>query len=219
MLAVGIVDQHHGEHQPVLAVEGAQAEDSGGGLLAASYHSRKQFWIVLVDHRNKVSPIVDDDVGADGNHTADSVFIFRGCGIVDREDVEAVMYKCGRDVVLGRKRVAAGDVHLGSAEGEHLAEVGCLGLQMHRQCYGQAFEGLCLLEFLFESAQERHVVSDPLYLQFARRPKFRIAYLTHCTDVFIVYAKIVISPQESDFRQIAEGFICPCSFVDVFLRD
>ncbi len=50
---------------------------------------------------------------------------------MDSEDVQPLMHKSGRHIVLGRERVASGDIHLGTSFGQNLAKMRGLGLQMH----------------------------------------------------------------------------------------
>ena len=65
------------------------------------------------------------------------------------------------DVVLGRKGVAARYVHIRSACCKHLAEVGCLCLQMDGEGYLEALKWLLEPKFPFQCVQKGHVILDP----------------------------------------------------------
>ena len=52
---------------------------------------------------------------------------------MDGENVQPLMNKGSRDIILGGQRIASGDEHLGTTIGENLAQAGRLGLQMNRQ--------------------------------------------------------------------------------------
>ena len=140
MLAVGIVDEHHREEELLLGVEGDEAVYACGGLLAAAYDVRNELGELAVDAGNQVASIVDDDVRADFKHAADVGLILLGSGSVPGEDIQTRVVEGCRNVVLGGEGIAAGDVHLRTAGGEHLAKVGRLGLKVYGQGYFQALE-------------------------------------------------------------------------------
>ena len=131
MLAVGVVDQHHREFQLAGLVHRLEPQDSCGGLLASAYDIGYQLPVLGMNHIHKVAAIVNDDVRTGRDDLADSVHVFFGGGSVDCEYIQSLVYKRRRDVILRRERIAAGDVHLGSACGEHLTEMCRLGFKMH----------------------------------------------------------------------------------------
>ena len=197
MLAGGVVHEHHRESQPPFTVHRLKAEDSGRGLLAAADDVRNQFWIVLVDHRDKVSPIVNDDVRATLDDTPDAVLIFLGSRPVDSEYVQPLVHKGRGHIVLRGKRVAAGDIHLGTALGQHLAKMRRLGLQMHGKGDLQPLERLSLLKLLLQTFKQRHMMPYPFYLQLPAFPELRVTYLTH-------QCKIYCNIQKCNFRHKGE---------------
>ena len=90
----------------------------------------------------QVSPVVDDDVGTHFQHFSDIVEILFLVAAVDGEDIQALVYQRGGHVVLGAQGVGTGDVHIGPAGGQHLAQMRRLGFQMHAQGHLEPFERL-----------------------------------------------------------------------------
>ena len=64
MFAVGVVYQHHREFQRVILIHGLQADNSGGGLLAAAQHLRDKLGVLVVNEVYQVAAVVDYYVGA-----------------------------------------------------------------------------------------------------------------------------------------------------------
>ena len=174
MLALGVVDQHHGDGELVLAVETLEAEDSGGGLFAAADHLRDELREIRVQGVDEVASVIDDDVGAGGDDFPAVAFVLLGGGVVPCEDVEALVHEGGGDVVLGGEGIAAGDVHVGAAGRQDLAEVRGLRLEVDREGDLEALEGLLLPELFFKAVQKRHVMPYPFYFQFSVGPEGRI---------------------------------------------
>ena len=178
MFAVCVVHQHHGEAELSGGVHGLQAQDAGGGFLAAADDPGNQPGILLVDEGDKVSSIVDDDIGAGLQDLPDIGKIFRFRGAVDGKDVEALVHQGGGYVVLRAQGVGAGDVHFCSAGGHDLAQMGGFGLQMHAQGHFQALERLGFLEIPLDAVQQGHVAADPAELELAAFPQVDIPDVT-----------------------------------------
>ena len=64
VFAVGVVYQHHREFQRVILIHGLQADNSGGGLLAAAQHLRDKLGVLVVNEVYQVAAVVDYYVGA-----------------------------------------------------------------------------------------------------------------------------------------------------------
>ena len=185
MLAGGVVHKHHRESQPPFTVHRLQTEDSGRGLLAPADDIRDQLRIVLVDHSHKISPIIDDDVRAALDDTPDAVLIFLGSRPVNSKDVQSLVHKGGSHIILRRKRIAARDIHLRPALGQHLAKMRRLGLQMHGKGHFQPLERLSLLKLLLQTFKQRHMMPYPFYLQLPAFPELRVTYLTHFFKIIV----------------------------------
>ena len=94
------------------------------------------------------------------------------------EHVQAFVHQRGGYVVLRTQGVGTGDVHIGSAGGQYLAQMGGLGLQMHAQGHFQALERQCFFEFLLDTVQKRHVAADPAQLELTAFPQIDIFNVT-----------------------------------------
>ena len=176
MLAVSIVDKHHRETQSLGVIELHQAEDTGGGFLAASDHIGNEVCIFSVHEVYKIAAVIDDDMRSHLQHSADMGFVFLRSGIIPCEYIETCMNEGRSYVILGRERVASCYIHLGSACCENLAEVGCLGFKMDGKCDLLSLEREGLTEFFFQSVEERHVMPYPFNLKSAFLPKVYVSY-------------------------------------------
>ena len=76
MLAVRIVHEHHRELQLLLLVHGLKPQNTGGGLFASAYHIGNQLSVFGMNHIDKVSAIINDNVRADFDHAPDALHIF-----------------------------------------------------------------------------------------------------------------------------------------------
>ena len=115
--------------------------------------------------RDQVTAVVDDQVRANFQHTADVRLILGRRGAVPGKDVEPVVCEGGCHVVLRGERIAARDVHVGAACCQHLAEVGRLGFQMDREGHLQAGERFFRTELGLQAIEQGHVMPHPLNLE------------------------------------------------------
>ena len=175
MLAVCIVDKHHRELQSLRIVELHESEDTCCGLLATSDYVRNEVSILSVHEVYKVSAIVYDDVRSDLKHAADmSLILLRSC-IIPCEYIQTCLDKSCCYVILSRKRIASGHIHLCSTRCEHLAQVSCLCLKVDRESHLKSLERKCSLELFLESVKNRHVVPYPIDLEPAVRPELNVS--------------------------------------------
>ena len=179
VLAVGLVDHDHGEAERPGAVHDAQAVDAGGGLLAAADDPGDQIPVLRMHQVNQVAAVVNDDVRPDLKDAAEALLVFLHRTAVARENLDPARGDGGGHVVLRRKRIGAGDVHLAPAHFEHAAEVGGLGLHMHRQRDLQPREGLLAQEVFPDPAQNGHVPFDPFDLLLAGRGEGNVSDPAH----------------------------------------
>ena len=103
------------------------------------------------------------------------LLIFLRCGIIPSEHIQSCLNESGSNIVLGRKRVASGHIHLCSAGCKHLAEVRRLRLKMHRKRDLQPLERECVSELFLESVKERHMMLHPVNFESSVLPKLRIS--------------------------------------------
>ena len=169
VLAVGLVDHHHGEAQLPGLVHGPQAVDAGGGLLTAADHPGDQVAVFGVHQVDEVAAVVDDDVGAMLEHAAETGLVFLHGAAVMGIDLDPARSHRRGNIILGGQRVAARDVHLGPALFQHAAEIGRFGLHMHRQRDLQPRKGLFLRKSFLDPAQGRHVPFYPVDFHLAGR--------------------------------------------------
>ena len=171
MLAVGIVHQHHREAEFARTVHAHQAQYARGGFLAAAYDLVQELGELAVNQVHQVSAVVYDHIRTHFYDPAAVGHIFLRRRVVPGEDVQPVVHEGRCHVVLGGERVAAGHVHFGPACGEHLAEIGRLGLEMHRECHSEPGKGLFGAELLLKGTQQRHVMFYPFDLEPAVLPE------------------------------------------------
>ena len=167
MLALRVVDADHGEGQISRPVHGLQADDAGGGLLTAAQDVRDQIAHLGVHHVHQIAAVVDDDVGARGQRSADMGVVFLLRGSVPGMYLKARLYQGRCHVVLCGKRVGAGHIHFRAACRQHLAQVRGLGLQMHGKGDLLSRKGLRPTEFLLQRAKQVAVSFYPLDFLFA----------------------------------------------------
>ena len=171
MLAVCIVHKHHRELQSSCLIELNQPENTCSGLLAASYYIRNKVCVLCVHEIHKVTAVIDDDVRSDLENPSDMVLIFLRRCVIPRKYIEASLNQSSSDIILGRERIAAGHIHLGTTSRKNLTKVCCLGFKMYRQSHLEALERECLSEFFLERVEKGHILSYPVYLKSAFRPK------------------------------------------------
>ena len=179
VLAVGFVYHHHREAQLPGLVHGPQAVDAGGGLLTAADHPGDQVPVFRVHQMDEVAPVVDDEVWPMLEYAAEAVLIFlHGAAVVGKDLYPAGSHSRGH-IVLRGQGIAARDIHLGPALFQHTAEIGRLGLHMHRQGDLEPFKGLFPDEKLLDPAQGRHVPFHPVDLHLAGRGEGNILDQAH----------------------------------------
>ena len=142
VLAVCIVYQHHGETELSGGVHRSESKDAGGGFLAAADDSGNEFREFVVEGCDKVSAVVDYDVGANLQDSSDILEVLLFIAPVDGEDAQAFVYQGRCYVVLGAQGVGARDIHFRAARCKDLAEMGGFGLQVYAEGNLQALERL-----------------------------------------------------------------------------
>ena len=158
--------------------------------LASSYHFRDQLRIIIMNHRDKVTSVVNNDIRSRLNHPTNSTFIFLRGGSVNGENIQSFVDQGCRDIILCGKGITAGDEHLGSTVGENLAKTSGLGLKMDRKSHLQPGERLGVKEFLIKTPQQRHVVPYPVDFKLPALPLSGVPYLTFDHDFFILEVQI-----------------------------
>ena len=179
MLAVCIIDEHHREFQRAGSRHCSEAQDAGRGLLAAADDIRQELGVFLMNERDQIAAVVDDEMRFCFDHTAGVLLIFLCGDAVPGKDIEPVVRQCSRHIILCGKRIRAGDIHFRAACREHTAEIRGLCLQMNRQRNALAGEGLCFCKLRFDAAQKGHIALDPCNLLIAALPGFGESDLAH----------------------------------------
>ena len=105
VLAVGLVDHDHREAQLMVLRHDPEPVYAGGRLLAAADDAGDEPGVLCVHEVDKVAAVIDYDVGADLEHSAEAVFIFLHRAAVACEDLHAAVSERRSDVVLRRERV------------------------------------------------------------------------------------------------------------------
>ena len=121
VLGLGVVHGHHGAGQDAVLLAGLQAEDAGGGLLAAADEVAGVLFTLAAQQVDEVPAVVNDDVGAALERLDEVHFILLGRSAVDAKGLHAQAGETGGHVVLGGEGVGAGQAHLRSALAEDVA--------------------------------------------------------------------------------------------------
>ena len=74
-LGLGVVDSYYRIEQRFILGHGPQAQDSGGGLLAAAEHLESKLRMLLVDDCDGVGSIVQTDIGFELQSLLDAVVV------------------------------------------------------------------------------------------------------------------------------------------------
>ena len=118
MLGLGVVDGHHGAGEDALPLPSLQAQDAGGGLLAAADEAVAQFLVAAADEVDEVAAVVHNQVGVALQGLDQQVFIFLRRDAVDAVGIHAHAGDACGHVVLGGEGVTAGQVDFCAALGQ-----------------------------------------------------------------------------------------------------
>ena len=201
VLGLGVVDGHHGAGQNALPLPGLKAQDAGGGLLAAADEVLAQVGALAAQQVDQIAAVIHHQMGLELEGLDEEVLILLPHGAVDAESLHAHVGQSGGHVVLGGQGVGAGEAHLRPALGEHIAQVGGLGLQVDGHRHPQAGEGLLLLEAGLNAAQGGHEVPHPVDLPAAGRGQVLILYNTHAVPPCGAAAEGLGPSQKSNVRR------------------
>ena len=202
MLAVSIVYEHHRETQSLGIVELDEPEDTCSGLLASADHARNEVRIFRMHKIDKVTAVIDDYVRSHFKNPSYMGLIFLRSGIIPGEHIKTGLYKSCRHIVLGRERVAAGHIHLGTTRCEHLTQICSLCFEMNRKRHLLTLERKGLAELFLKPVQKRHMMSYPIYFQPAVLPELRISYFA----CHIMYDFMSLIPQRYIFLATKSRF-------------
>ena len=164
MLAVGVVDIHDGKLQLACALAGAEPVDTCCGLFAAADQPVGKRLAVTVQQFGKVATVVNDEVRMAGERFAQVPVILLRVRAVVGVDREALRCQRRCNVVLRGEGIAAGDVNLGAACVQDLAQIRGLGFKVDRHGDSHAAERLRPRKLLPDGVQNRHVGPDPVDL-------------------------------------------------------
>ena len=178
MFAVSIVHKHHRELESLCIIELDEPEDACCGLLAASDHTWDEVCVFGMHEIHEVATVIDDDVRSHLEDSSDMGLILLWSSIIPSEHIQSSLDESRSHIILRRKRVASGHIHLGAASREHLTEICGLCFEMNRKSYFLSLEREGLTELFLESVEQRHMVSYPFYLESAVLPKLWISDFT-----------------------------------------
>ena len=162
VLAVRVVDIEHGEPQLTRLGPVAQANDAGGGLLAAAPQVDRPLGMLFVQDMHHIAAVVDNDVRLHGQGLALEVMIFFQCAAVGRQHGHAPAGQSGAHIVLRGQRIGAGGVHFAAAFVDHLRQIGGLRFQMNADHHFQPGKWLFFPKLFGNAAQNGHVLFNPV---------------------------------------------------------
>ena len=163
VLGLGLVDRD--DREPELPVGGhrPQADDPGGRLFRPGVDLRDLVRALGVEQVHEVAAVVHRQlrmrVGDRPKVRVVRLVVLATPG--ERRDA-VLGDQRGRDVVLGRQRVARGEHDLRAAGLERAHQVGGLGRDVEARADAQAVERPVALEALADQAQDGHLALGPL---------------------------------------------------------
>ena len=158
---------------------GTQAQDAGGGLLAAADEVFSQVGALAPQQVDQVAAVIHHQVGLELQRLNEMGLVLLRRGAVDTEGLHPHAGQSGGHVVLGGQGVGAGEPHLGAALGQHQTQIGGLGLQVDGHGHPQPGKGLLLLKTGLNPAECGHKIPYPLDLSAAGLGQGHISYHAH----------------------------------------
>jgi hypothetical protein len=118
--------------------------------------------VVGMERGHDIGPIVDHEVRLVIERCLDVAIVGLGVFALDRENRNAGVDQCGRDIVLRGERVARAEDRVGSAGLECECEIGRFGGDMRTAEQAQPFERLLLRELITDLPKDRHFSRSPI---------------------------------------------------------
>ena len=163
VLRVRVVDVEHGVAQRALLRHGHKAHHARGGFLGAADDAFQLVNVGGVQRGVQVGAVVHDDLRVRGDDRVDVAAVGVHVLAGDGEHLDAeVAHERGGGVVLGGKRVAGAQRHLGARGRQRAHEVRRLGGHVHARADAHALQGALPLEALADGRQHGHVARRPL---------------------------------------------------------
>ena len=85
---------------------------AGGRLFGTSQDPGQKLAALRVEHGNKITPIVNDDLWAGIQRLRQKLVVFLRRAAVRSVDQDSVLYQSGSNIILRGKGITAGDRHL-----------------------------------------------------------------------------------------------------------
>ena len=165
MLGLRVVDGDHGEGEPALGLERAQADDAGRRLLGGGHHVGQRVVARGVHQPDHVGAVVDAEVRLGVDRGVEMAVVAVGVDPPDREHADAVVHDHRRgDLVLCRERVRGAQHDLGPRRLERAHEVRRLRRDVLTGRDPQAVQRALLLEARANGRQHGHLPIGPLDL-------------------------------------------------------
>ena len=205
VLAHGVVYVHHRELQHTGFFPRLEPVYAGGSLLRPAYKLRGKLR-PFKQRFHKVAAVVDYKVWPAGERLNEQLLIPLIVNAVLRICIHAEGGKPRRNVVLRRKRVAAGRVYLGAAGGKAERKVCRLCFHVYRGGYLHSLKGLFRIKAFFYCRKGGHKILHPKYLHPAVLCKGHIANNAHSATslccVFVSAGLILSAPPYSVNRAV-----------------
>ena len=179
MLAVRVIDCHHREFEHAVRRHRLETDNAASRFLAAAPDFLRQLRTLFVNAADQIGAVIDDDVRLVFQRHLDVTGVFLRCGRVIRVYPQTVLRQRRRDLVLRAEWIGAGDGHLRAACRQHLAQIGGLGFQMHRQCDLETGKRLLARKIAANVAQNRHMCFYPADLPLSGFRKVQIFDRAH----------------------------------------
>jgi hypothetical protein len=153
MLGLGLVDRDDREAEGAVGGHRPQPDHAGRGLLGAGQDLLHLCWPRAVQERDEVAAVIHGQLWMGVGDRFEVRVVGVSVLAASRVDGDPVLRdERGRDVVLGRERVAGREDDLGAAGLERAHQVGRLGRDVQARADAQSFERPVALEALTDQA-------------------------------------------------------------------
>ena len=154
ILALCIVYKHHREFELTVLVHCNKTDNARSSFLTTTDNVRYQLRVFIVDKVYKVAAVIYNNVWTYLNYLGYmSVILLVSC-TVPCKNIQTVMHKTCRNIVLSRQRIASCDVHFSTTCCKDFAKISGLSFKVDRKCNFQTLKRLISLEIFLNASEQ-----------------------------------------------------------------
>ena len=163
VLGERVVDRDDREGQHAVLLHRVQPDHARGGLFTAADHVAQQVVVFGIDRRHQIAAVVHRHVRLGRDHRLDVLVVGGVVFAFDRVRRDLIVFaERGRDVVLGRERVARAQRDVRAAGFERQHQVRGFGRDVQAGADAYAGERAGLREAVADLREDRHERRRPL---------------------------------------------------------